>query len=199
MKKCIIIAGVPRAGKSTVSQIIAKKFGYQHISMDSIIAGIENVFPETNIDTEAPVDPQINLEHISAKIAPFIRAMLDSGEYNECDYGIVIDVYQLLPKDYVTYIGEKDCEIYYFLSSDTTSEERFKILKMYDTPNDYTYFHSDEENQRDCADIVNISKNIKEQCIQYGLPYYETSYNREKVLNDFMSELIGKSEATYEV
>ena len=70
--------------------------------MDSIIAGIENVFPETNIDTEAPVDPQINLEHISAKIAPFIRAMLDSGEYNECDYGIVIDVYQLLPKDYVT-------------------------------------------------------------------------------------------------
>ena len=162
--------------------------------MDSIIAGIENVFPETNIDTEAPVDPQINLEHISAKIAPFIRAMLDSGEYNECDYGIVIDVYQLLPKDYVTYIGEKDCEIYYFLSSDTTPEERFKILKMHDTPNDYTYFHSDEENQRDCADIVNISKNIKEQCIQYGLPYYETSYNREKVLNDFVGGLVDTNE-----
>lgn len=194
MKKCIIIAGVPRAGKSTVSQIIAKKFGYQHISMDSIIAGIEKVFPETNIDTEAPIDPQINLEHISAKIAPFIRAMLDSGEYNECDYGIVIDVYQLLPRDYVTYIGEKDCAIFYFLSSDTTPEERFKILKMHDTPNDYTYFHSDEENQRDCADIVNISKIIKEQCIQYGLPYYETSHNREKVLNDFVDVLIDTSE-----
>ncbi|MBE5949324.1 MAG: hypothetical protein E7261_09890 [Lachnospiraceae bacterium] len=194
MKKCIIIAGVPRAGKSTVSQIIAKKFGYQHISMDSIIAGIEKVFPETNIDTEAPIDPQINLEHISAKIAPFIRAMLDSGEYNECDYGIVVDVYQLLPRDYVTYIGEKDCEIYYFLSSDTTAEERFKILKMHDTPNDYTYFHSDEENQRDCVDIVNISKIIKEQCIQYGLPYYETSHNREKVLNDFVDSLIDTNE-----
>lgn len=186
LKKHIIIAGVPRAGKSTVSQVIAKKFGYQHISMDSIIAGIEKVFPETNIDTKTLVDPQMNVENISSKIAPFIKAMIDSGEYNECDYGMVIDVYQLLPKDYVTCIGEADCDIYYFLSSDTTPEERFRILKLHDTPNDYTYFHSDEDNQRDCADIVNISKIMKEQCILYGLPYYETSYNRDQVLNEFI-------------
>ena len=32
MKKYIIIAGVPRAGKSTVSQMIAKQMGYQHIT-----------------------------------------------------------------------------------------------------------------------------------------------------------------------
>ena len=67
MKKYIILAGVPRAGKSTASQIVAKTLGYQHISMDSIIAGIEKVFPETDIDTEASVDPQRNLEHISSK------------------------------------------------------------------------------------------------------------------------------------
>lgn len=50
MKKHIIIAGVPRAGKSTVSQMIAKKFGYQHISMDSIIAGFEKVFVTEKIE-----------------------------------------------------------------------------------------------------------------------------------------------------
>lgn len=67
MKKYIILAGVPRAGKSTASQIAAKTLGYQHISMDSIIAGIEKVFPETDIDTEASVEPQRNLEYISSK------------------------------------------------------------------------------------------------------------------------------------
>ena len=41
---------------------------------------------------------------------------------------------------------------------------------------------------------MNISKNIKEQCIQYGLPYYETSYNREKVLNDFVGGLVDTNE-----
>lgn len=44
MKKHIIIAGVPRSGKSTISQRISRELGYQHISMDSIIAGIESVF-----------------------------------------------------------------------------------------------------------------------------------------------------------
>ena len=63
MKKYIIIAGVPRAGKSTVSQMITKKLGYQHISMDSILAGIEKVFPETNVNTDAPIDSMTNLEH----------------------------------------------------------------------------------------------------------------------------------------
>ena len=49
MKKYIIIAGVPRAGKSTISKRIAKEKGYQHISMDSILAGIEKTFPETKV------------------------------------------------------------------------------------------------------------------------------------------------------
>ncbi len=190
MKKYIIIAGVPRAGKSTVSKMIAKSFGYQHISMDSVIAGIEKVFPETKIDTDAEVDPQTNLEFISSKIAPFIRAMMDSGEYEECDYGVVIDVYQLFPKDYIEFINSGKCEIYYFLSSDVSPDERFRILKEFDTPNDYTYYHSDEENKRDCVDIVNISNYLEKQCIQYGLPYYETSYNRETVLEEFIEVLI---------
>lgn len=42
MKKYIIISGVPRAGKSTVSKLLAKQFGYQHFSMDSVLEGIES-------------------------------------------------------------------------------------------------------------------------------------------------------------
>lgn len=190
LEKYIIISGVPRAGKSTISQIIAKRFGYQHISMDSIIAGIEKVFPETNIDTEALIDHYVNLEHISSKIAPFIKAMMDSGEYDECDYGAVIDVYQLLPQDYVSHLSKQNCDIYYFLSSDVTPEERFRLLKLHDTVNDYTYFHSDEEKQQDCLDIVNISHKIKEQCIVHNLPYYETSYNRDDIIEAFISQLV---------
>lgn len=98
--------------------------GYQHISMDSVIAGIEKVFPETKIDTDSSDDLQSNLVFISSKMAPFIRAMMDSGEYDECDYGVVIDIYQLLPVDYMNFLQSEKCEIYYFLSSDVTAEER---------------------------------------------------------------------------
>lgn len=186
MKKHIIIAGVPRAGKSTISQMIAKQWGYQHISMDSIIAGIEKTFPETGIDTHLDVDEQKNLELISSKISIFINNMMKSGEYDECDYGMVIDVYQLLPQHFIQNIDQEMCDIYYFITSNVTGEERFQLLKKYDTPNDYTYYYTDTQNREDCFDIVEVSKRIKEQCEQYNLPYYETAHNREAVFRDFL-------------
>lgn len=189
MKKHIIIAGVPRAGKSTVSQLISKKYGYQHISMDSVIAGIEKTFPETGIDSNADVPPRDNITTISSKMGPFIRAMMNSGEYNECDYGMVIDICQLLPQDYVHFIDPTICDIYYFITSDVTPQERFEILKTYDTPRDYTYYKSDEENCKNCFEIVDISNLMKEQCILHGLPYWETSRERENILNSFVDSL----------
>lgn len=190
MTKHIIIAGVPRAGKSTVSQRIAKELGYQHISMDSIIAGFEKAFPQVEIDTGADVDVKENVQSISSKIAPFLRAMMDSGEYDECDYGMVIDVFQLLPEDYRKYIDPSVCEIYYFITSDVTAAERYKLLKQYDTPKDYTYYKPEEENRRNCAEIVEISKYYKEQCERYHLPYFETARNRETMLGDFIKSLM---------
>ncbi len=56
MKNNIIIAGVPRAGKSTMSHQLAVRYGYQHISMDSIIAGFEKVFRRP-ASTRMPVCP----------------------------------------------------------------------------------------------------------------------------------------------
>lgn len=189
MTKHIIIAGVPRAGKSTVSQRIAKELGYQHISMDSIIAGFEKAFPQVEIDTGADVDVKENVQSISSKIAPFLRAMMDSGEYDECDYGMVIDVFQLLPEDYRKYIDPSVCEIYYFITSDVAAEERYKLLKQYDTPKDYTYYKPEEENRRNCAEIVEVSKFYKEQCEKYQLPYFETALERERVLEEFFNQL----------
>lgn len=186
----MIIAGVPRAGKSTVSKMIAHKLGYQHISMDSIIAGIEKTFPETKVNTHATVGCEENLRYISSKMAPFIKAMMASGEYDECDYGMVIDMYQILPEDYIQYIDPEICDIYYFITSDVTPEERFQILKEKDTPEDYTYYHSDEENYEDCVEIVEISKLLKEQCEAHNLPYFETAHDRVNVLNQFMAGLV---------
>lgn len=187
MKKHIIIAGVPRSGKSTLSQTISKDFGYQHISMDAVIAGIERTFPETGVDSDAKSDLWGNIQYISSKMSRFICAMVDSGEYNECDYGMVIDIFQLLPQHYMQYIDRSVCDIYYLGTSDVTSDERYEILKRYDTPKDYTYYNAEEENRKACADIVTISKHFKQLCRTYDLPYFDTSHNREQVFQSILS------------
>ena len=145
MKNNIIIAGVPRAGKSTVSHLLSKRYGYQHISMDSIIAGFEKCFPETGVNTYQGLSSLETLRVISSKMAPFVRAMLDSGEYDEFEPGMVLDMYQLLPEDYDKYIRGANCEIVYFITSNVSPEERFLIQKKYDTEKDYTFYKSDDE------------------------------------------------------
>ena len=156
--------------------------------MDSIIAGIERVFPETGIDSDADADLQENIQYISSKMALFIQAMMDSGEYNECDYGMVIDVFQLLPQHFIQHIDSSLYDIFYFGTSEVTPEERYELLIKYDTPKDYTYYKSEEENKENCVNIVTISKQLKEQCRIYDLPYYDTSYDREQIFKAVFSQ-----------
>ena len=188
MKNNIIIAGVPRAGKSTVSHLLSKKYGYQHISMDSIIAGFEKCFPETGVNTYQGLSSLETLRVISGKMAPFVRAMLDSSEYDEFEPGMVLDMYQLLPEDYDKYIRGANCEIVYFITSNVSPEERFLIQKKYDTEKDYSFYKSDEELREGAECIVEQSIIMRKQCEQLGLKYYETATEREKNIQRFLEE-----------
>lgn len=188
MKNNIIISGVPRAGKSTISHILSKEYGFQHVSMDSIIAGFEKCFPNTGVSTYQGLSSLDTLRVISSKMAPFVRAMLDSGEYDEFAPGMVLDMYQLLPEDYDKYIRGANCEIVYFITSDVTPEERFQIQKKYDTEKDYTFYKSDEELREGAEYIVEQSLLMKSQCEKYGLPYYETAREREQVFQRFLRD-----------
>ena len=186
--KNMIIAGVPRSGKSTVAHLLSKRYGYQHISMDSIIAGFEKCFPETGVNTYQGLSSLETLRIISSKMAPFVRAMLDSGAYGRSGSCMVLDMYQLLPEDYDRYIRGADCDIAYFITSDVTPEERFLIQKKYDTEKDYSFYKSDEELREGAAYIVEQSILIKEQCKRYGLPYYETAKERDLMIRRFLKD-----------
>lgn len=186
MKNNIIIAGVPRAGKSTISQLLSKRFGFQHISMDTIIAGFEKCFPETGVNTYCGLSSLDTLKLISGKMAPFVRAMIDSKKYDLSEPGMVFDMYQLLPQDYEKYLRGANCEIFYFITSDVTPVERFEIQKKYDSPKDYSFYKSDEELLEGAEYIVEQSLIIKEECQKFGLPFYETARRREKLFDDFL-------------
>ena len=188
MKNNLIIAGVPRAGKSTISRLLSRRPGFQHIRMDSIIAGFEACFPETGVNTYAGLSSMDTLRVISGKMAPFVRAMLDSGGYDGFSPGMVLDMYQLLPEDYDSCIRGSGCEIAYLITSDVTPEERFLIQKRYDTEKDYTFFKSDEELREGAEYIVEQSLLMKEQCLKYGLKFYETALDREQAFARFLQD-----------
>lgn len=196
--KHLIIAGVPRSGKSTLSRRIAREMGWQHVCMDAVIAGFEQCFPETGIDTGISVNkdkPSMEILHIiSGKIGPFLRAMTSPEEYDHKNGPMVIDMYQLLPEDYVKYLDPQVCGILYLLTGDVTPQERCAIQKEFDTPEDYTYDLSDEERLEGAHDLVEQSKLMREQCEKLGLPYFETAREREKVLAGILDTIARSKE-----
>ncbi len=196
--KHLIVAGVPRSGKSTLSRRIAKEFGWQHVCMDAVIAGFEQCFPETGVDTGISVNKGKSsleiLRIISGKIAPFLRAMTSEEEYDHKNGPMVIDMYQLLPEDYVRCGLSSTCWILYLLTGDVTPEERFAIQKKFDTPEDYTYDLSDEERMEGCEYLVEQSRLIRGQCEAHGLPVYETAREREQVFQGILARLKEKKE-----
>ena len=189
MKKNIIIAGVPRSGKTTLCHELCKRTGYQHVTMDAIIAGFEEVFPQLGIDSNSDAPAMDNLRGISGKIAPFVNAMMESDEYEKFEFGMAIDIYQLLPQDCAKYINKELCDVYYLGTADATPEERFGILKKYDDEREYTYYVSDEENMRSCVDLVEESKLMKIQCELHNLPYYDTTFDRESVIENLLAKI----------
>jgi len=120
----------------------------------------------------------------SEKTALIVKAMLESEEYDEFEPGMVVDVVQILPEHFVKYLSDKKCEIVYFLTADVTPEERFVIHRKYDTEKDYTSEFTDEQMSYHCKYVVERSKLLKEQCVKYGLQYFETARDREKIFED---------------
>lgn len=189
MTNNIIIAGVPRAGKTTLSQRLMSH-SWTHISMDAIIAGFEQCFPDTGISTYQGLSSIDTLRVISGKIAPFIRAMIE-GEYSGYESErAVFDVYQLLPEDYIKHLAGINCAVYWIGSSDCTADERFAILKANDTEKHYTFYKTDAELHEGCEYIVEQSRLFKKQCKTYGLQYRDTSYNREAVFDAMIAEIM---------
>jgi hypothetical protein len=189
MKPNIIIAGVPRAGKTTLSHMLSKH-GFQHISMDAVIAGFEKCFPDLGINTYQNLSSLDTLTVISRKIAPFIGAMLESNQYEKFGRGMVIDIYQLLPEDFNAYINPEYCDAYWLGTADVSPEERLLIQRRYDTEKDYTFYKTDSELREGAVEQVKQSILMREQCKEYGLPFKETSYDRENVLENVLREIL---------
>ena len=65
MFKNILVMGVGRSGKTTLSKMISRKYGYSIISIDDIVTAM-GAFPDLNISWDGDHD------RIAEQIAPFL-------------------------------------------------------------------------------------------------------------------------------
>lgn len=184
MKKHIIIAGAPRAGKTTLSLELIK-LGYIHYKMDSIKRGIFKIF---NIDND-------DWEYSSQKMAELIDIMLNENitdTVKDKEF-YILDTPHLQPKD-VKLIKEKNILVIFLGYSQISPLEELKLIRKYDKENYWSSKVPDDEMLKLVEQNIKYSELIKDECKRLNIPYFDTSHDREKILEEAKKYIIEKGE-----
>lgn len=167
--KNIFIAGVARSGKSTLSEKICNDFKYNHFPLDYITSSLKKNFPECNINSNVVINDS------SSKLALLLSTVFNIIDTKEEKF--IIDSAHIMPKDIIRYINRENWNIYYVGYPNITKEEKFAIIRMYDTSKDWTNKRTDEDLLNTIDKLINISKEIEKQCLELNIPFIDSSNN----------------------
>jgi hypothetical protein len=205
--KNIIIAGPSRAGKSTLAKKINEELNYFVISLDKLVATFQGAYPQLDIrlnwnrrkttDNLAPflghflgafssnhgVAYELNLQ---AHAVEGNRFVLEGGYFNFEKILPILKLYEIEElKDNFLLIG--------LVQNKKTADEFVNDFKKYDTEDDWTYgFNDDELREFATQDAIPFSQSMTDHLVEYGFTIYDTSTEREQVLDQIVEDIKSK-------
>lgn len=180
--KNILIAGVPRAGKTTLTISLAKELRNYHIlSLDCIRNAFDDIFPQLEINPRGGKNNFTDLPEFVSRMIYYNKRDLN----NQFHY--IIEGSQILP-DTVKELYN-DCIVIFLGHGETEPQQILDNIRKYDTPNQYSYKRNDETMLKSIIKHVKIDDEIREKCREYGFRYVDTSSNRIEKLKELVEEL----------
>jgi len=75
------------------------------------------------------------------------------------------------------------------MQNNKTVDEFVSDFKKYDTVDDWTYNFSDDDLREIAEDAISFSRSMSDHLVQYGFTIYDTSKEREQVLNQIVEDI----------
>jgi len=200
--KNIIIAGSARTGKSTLARRINEKLDYFVISLDKLVAVFQGAYPQLDIRLAW------DREKTSSNIAPFIAHFL--GMFSSADgrglmpyshgavkgnrfvlEGAYVNFEKMLPvlKTYGIEELKDNFILVGLVQKNKTIDEFVNDFKKYDTKDDWTYGFTDNDLRKIAVDEISYSRYISDYLIKYGFTIYDTSMEREQIINKIVEDI----------
>ena len=180
--KNIVIAGVPRAGKTTLATLLAKELENYHIlSLDCIRNAFDDIFPQLDINPREGKNTFKDLPKFISRLLHYNKTEL----HNQFHY--IIEGTEILP-DMAKEIFN-DCIVIFLGHGEIDSKQILDNIRRYDTPDEYSYTRDDEMMLKSITKHIKIDKEIREKCKEYGYRYEDTSIDRMSKLNELVKEL----------
>lgn len=201
--KNIIIVGPSRAGKTTLARRINKELNYFVISLDKLVATFQGAYPQLDIrlnwnrkkttDNLAPflghflgmfssnqgIAQGLNLQ---AHAAMENRFVLEGAYFNFEKVFSILNMYGIETlKDHFILIG--------LVQNKKEADDFFNDFRKYDREDDWTFDLDDKDLREVSQEAVSFSQSMTDQLIQYGFTIYDTSAQREEVLNQVLEDI----------
>lgn len=202
--KNIIIAGPSRAGKTTLAKMINREFNYFVISVDKLAATFQGAYPQ--LDIRLNWDREKTTDHLAPFLGHFLGMFSSSqGTMYECNLRahaipenkFVLEGgyfnFEVISSTLKTY-GIESLKEHFILiglvQNRKTADDFVNDFKKYDTPDDWTYgFSEDELRAYAKQDAIPFSQAMTDTLLKQGFTIYDTSTNRQQVLNQIIKDV----------
>lgn len=181
--KNIIILGAARSGKSTLAQMIHHKYNYSIISIDSFVSALKDAFPSLGITHS-------NTKNKFELLPPFIFSYMKKIITEYPNQRFVLEGWHVFPNEISKLFSDLDVKIICLGYTKISCDEAFNLLRKNEKENSYTKTMKDEKIKKLILDHIQYSKVLEKQCKENNIVFYDTSFNRDTVLNDAMSYLM---------
>lgn len=185
----ILIMGIGRAGKTTLSKMIKNKYpDYNLIHSDALKWGMIRADDKEQYYREN-VLKQKEFEHSEF----FQRTLLGffKSSINKCEreHGYILESGQLHPQIVKEMINFENTVVICLGLGELTAEEITAQVIKHDTQDSWTYGLPKEYILKHAEDWERCNKMLKQECPKYGIEYIDTSKNRDEVLKKILSSL----------
>ena len=182
----IIICGVPRTGKTTLSKILKNNLHHHNLIVSESIRNGFQAMDEPNFANWG------NKNSLQRKTL-FPKFLFDFIKWNErfsgCD--TILDL-AIMNVETITKLFAGDSLIICLGFCGKDKKDIFEIVRRYEKEDDYTKNMSDEQLDRLWGGIVAEDKKNFEFCKAHDILYFDTSKKRDLVLKSIINLCINK-------
>jgi hypothetical protein len=192
-----LISGCSRSGKSMLAKKLLQQNNLPYLSLDWLMMGFNDGIPEYGIHH------LLWPNEIAKKMWPFLQGMLNNMIYDATVGGAkdyVIEGEALLP-ELISPLMEKhpkSIKAIFIGYTDVNIDHKMVQIKQYShSQNDWLCKEADAYIKDHIGNMMVHSKMIKAQCSKYDLPFFDTSADLKKTLDEAMSYLIEDAQSSH--